>query len=560
MKVTVHGRQVSLTKRDFVSQGGEGSIYAKTAVAYKIYSDPKRAIPKGKVQELSVLDMPNIIKPEHAVLDTKGRAIGYSMRYVRKTFPLISVFPKSFRDRNGLTPDLALGLVRRLQETIWHIHQHGILVVDLNEFNFLVSQDFSEVYFIDVDSWQTPSFPATAIMDSVRDWHASSFSELTDWFSFAVVAFETFIGIHPYKGRHPRYAKRDGFVLRMKDNVSVFNRDVSVPKACLPFDVIPSVYQDWFKAVFEDGKRVAPPTDLQAVLKVVSQIRQIVGTDNFVIDQIGEFSGDIAVVVQHHDIRVVLTTNGLYLGRSAYGDFGRVEAIGFSQGLNRPVVASIVNDAVQLTDVMTRQAIPIDLFATDLLHYDGRIYAKSEGHIIELQVRNVGNGLVATQRIVGNCLQNATRCYDGVVLQNMLGTYYASLFPEADTCHQVRLDVLDGYKIVEAKYDSGVLMVVGVQGGKYDRFVFRFSTDFQTHDVRKIEDVTYCGLNFVVLDKGICVCIDEDERVELFRNNASSHGVKIIDDPGITGDMRLFKDGSVVLFAQATKLYSLEMK
>ena len=117
--------------------------------------------------------------------------------------------------------------------------------------------------FIDVDSYQTPGFKATALMDSVRDRHChnNQFTPDTDWFSFGIVSFQMFIGIHPYKGKHPDLADMDA---RMMQNISALNKAVSVPKVCYAFDVIPQAYLCWYKAVFEQGKRCAPPFDLNA--------------------------------------------------------------------------------------------------------------------------------------------------------------------------------------------------------------------------------------------------------------------------------------------------------
>src|SRR4029077_16726083 len=123
----------------------------------------------AKIQELSGLTEANIIRPLDLLLDGKNRPIGYSMRYIGKSFALCQLFPKAFRQRHNLTPELTLQLVRKLQDGVRHVHSKGILVVDLNELNFLVAEDFSELFFIDVDSYQTPSYPATVLMESVRD-------------------------------------------------------------------------------------------------------------------------------------------------------------------------------------------------------------------------------------------------------------------------------------------------------------------------------------------------------------------------------------------------------
>jgi hypothetical protein len=157
-------------------------------------------IAPAKLRELSVLAEPNIIRPEKILLDARKTPVGYSMRYVDRARALCQIFPRAFRVRNNLSSGSIVSLVRRLQDGVRYVHSKGILIVDLNELNFLISDDFTEIYFIDVDSYQTPSFPATALMESVRDRHSHGFSEKTDWFSFAVVSFQMFVGIHPYKG------------------------------------------------------------------------------------------------------------------------------------------------------------------------------------------------------------------------------------------------------------------------------------------------------------------------------------------------------------------------
>lgn len=54
MKIYIKGgAEVSLTKADFVAEGGEGQVYARGPIGYKIYHDTSKAIPLGKIQELS---------------------------------------------------------------------------------------------------------------------------------------------------------------------------------------------------------------------------------------------------------------------------------------------------------------------------------------------------------------------------------------------------------------------------------------------------------------------------------------------------------------------------
>jgi hypothetical protein len=69
VKITVRGKgDVQLNKNDFVTEGGEGQIYAKGNTIYKVYIDISKMIPDGKVTELHVLDKDYIIIPQDIIV------------------------------------------------------------------------------------------------------------------------------------------------------------------------------------------------------------------------------------------------------------------------------------------------------------------------------------------------------------------------------------------------------------------------------------------------------------------------------------------------------------
>ena len=311
--------EIRLSRSDFKAQGGEGAIYVKGQTAYKIYTDPQRAITQAKIQELSVLAQPRIIRPLELVLDAKNRPAGYSMRHVGKSYALCQLFPKAFRQRNNLTPEMTWRLVRKLQEGVHHIHSRGVLLVDLNEMNFLVSDDFTELFFIDVDSYQTPSYPATVLMESVRDRHAHTFTTGSDWFSFAVVSFQMFAGIHPFKGTYAPLQglpdKEKKLDARMRANISVLRPEVSLPAACLPFSVIPTPYLDWYRAVFEQGQRLPPPDKAQPALALATPpVQRQVASHHFEITDWRKFDSEVI----WHDGLTTTTQQSIYSGGIKY--------------------------------------------------------------------------------------------------------------------------------------------------------------------------------------------------------------------------------------------------
>ena len=567
------GPEVSLGTRNFVAEGGEGKIYALGDTGYKIYHDPAKAIPIGKIQELGRIPDPSVIKPEEAVY---GRArnsvpgtplrktfshVGHTFRFIRDAWTLCQLFPRSFREREGFDHKMAVKLVQGIQGGVKAVHSAGILIVDLNEMNFLVSKDFAGAYFTDVDSYQTPQYPATAIMASVRDplVRGVDFTELSDWFSFAVVSFQVFVGIHPFKGKHPTVK---GIEERMRAGISVFDSQVRIPKAAYGFDVIPSAYRDWYEAMFVKGRRDFPPEGVVAQIIVRPVVRRISSGDHFTIEDLNTFSESIRSVFHGGNHVVVHAGNEVFVNLRSVGTWDSAIVVGFTPRSGRPVVAQLdpKTRGLYLTDAGTKKTISTVLRADEIMSCGETIYVRSRDKVLEVILTETGSNVVAGTRLAANVLENASRLFEGVVFQSLLGEPNVSLFPEPGTCYQVMVPELKGHKVVQAKYDGGVLMVLAVEGATYHRYVFRFDERFNKYDVRKVEDVTPAGLNFVTLDSGVCVCLDEEERLELFSNRKGSVSVKTVEDPVLGGDMRLLKHHGQVRFFRGKTLYSMRMK
>lgn len=561
MKVIVAGKgQVNLNKSDFLASGGEGQIYIKHGLAYKIYADPyHKMIPTGKMQELGALTHPSILKPEHVVANTKNKPIGFTMRFVKDAVALCQMFTKSFKNRMGVTPQMTLELVQKLQELVVYAHAKDILIVDLNEMNFLLPQSLDNVLAIDVDSWQTKSFPATAIMENIRDRQVKGnhFTKGSDWFSFAVVAFNMFIGVHPYKGKHPDIkAWQD----RMDQNISVFHPKVNLPKVCLPLDVIPDAYLHWFKAVLADGQRVAPPQDLQAVIDIAMTIKKVTGSNTFNISEVLR-APDVITDVIIGPIRAALTQNkGVFINNKESPNIPGTAKIICLPVRHTVVAAYVENGKLKLTNATSRSIIPLDVDATSIMKYDGRFYVKSGDKILEVKFTEVGNNVIASIKMVAQVLEFGSKMFDGVMIQNLLGAKYASFFPRSDQHHQLHIKELDSYNIVDAKHDRGVLIVIGTKKGKYDKFVIRLSSDYVSYDSRLEPDISYAGINFTVLDNGIVAHLTEEEKLQLFGKKLGSSNLKEINDTVLNGDMKLLSYGVQTMFIQDDTVYSIVMR
>ena len=437
-------------------------------------------------------------------------------------------------------------------------------MVDANEMNWLVGPDFTAAYAIDADSFQTKSFHATALMESIRDRHGvpNQFNEGTDWFAFAVVALQTFIGIHPYKGR---YVSKMDMDERMLKNISVFDPKVDMPNAVLPWSVIPDVYRAWFKAVLQDGKRLAPPDSLHAVIQLVATAKAIAGTGNFTVSDYLSIGGTIAAFLESSGQTCTVTGAGVFVGRIHRADTpSGAHAVTFTSKSNTLVLVWSEYGKLKIKNLDNGADIPLDLTVLDIMATDGRVYVRGTSKMLELILNDGTNYIVASTWSSGTTMEHASKVYPGCVVQSLLDATYVTVYPKSRMFPQLRMKELEGYVITDAHFNGGVLMVVGNKKGVSDRFVFRFSGDYTSYDVQKILDITPAGLNFITLDRGngnrICVNLNENEELEIFSCAKDAQGMKIIKDPTLSGDMLLVPLQGGVGFARNGSIYKLTMK
>lgn len=576
MKVWVKGGgPVTLTQKDYVGQGGQGVMYARGGTAYKVYHDPSKMLPVGKIQELTTIQDPRVVKPQQILVDDKGNPVGYTARFVDNAYALCQTFPKDFRSRTGLTHDMVEELVRKFREGVENVHKAGILIVDLNEMNFLVDHGFSDIFFIDVDSYQTAHYPAPALMESVRDWSVQNhqWSQNSDWYSFAVVTFQMFTGIHPFKGKYhgadaqfagkiPGDLDADSFAVtrrRMQAGISVFDPNVRVPGAAFPVSVIPVAYKAWYEALFRDGKRGAPPLDFTAAVIILPVVKTLTGTNQLDIMELGEYDSPIRGFWSDGTQLTVVTDKTVYLGKNPVCPApASVVGIAWTPKASRAVLVEGTSPP-KLFNLTDRKDIPLAIGALEAVVHADRLYVRGHDRVYEVLLSDLGSQVIASTKETAQTLEHATRLYPGVVVQNLLGSTYVSLLIASGSAQQVRLKELDEYRILDARYEGNVLMVVGEKKGQYDRLVFRFD-GAGTYDVREVKDIQPTGLNFTVLDHGICVCLNEDEKLELFSARSGSTTLKTVEDPALSGDMRLGKMGGQVVFSRGTKLYKMKMR
>ncbi len=551
-------------EHDYVADGGEGRIYAKGSTIYKIYHDPGHMIPEAKIAELAALDHPNIVRPKELLLDARNRPIGFTMDRIDAT-ELCRLFNTVFLNSNNIAPEHLLKLVERMQEVTQFIHDRKCLIVDGNELNYLVdANDYVWPYFIDVNSYQTPGFPASAINVFFADPHAKTFSTLTDWFTFGIVACKIFVGVHPYKGTHPKYGKKD-VLKRMQANVSIFNAETKIPVAARDFSYIPGAYYEWFVKIFEKGERVPPP-HVAGLLKVVAVTTQLIqSTGNFMITRFNTYAEPILTHTAVYGRHIVHTRGALYLDRARYaGDVAGGDVVFAPKSLT-PLSVRVdpADNRLSISD-FSGTPLDVDLRVTRKpLVIDNAIYAVHDGDMTEIAIHELGGKAVAAVTNVWKIMPKSSKNLDSMIFQTVLGKAYVVIpyhRSGKSYCAIKHIAELDDYRIIHGKHDNRVCMFIGIKDHLYHRLILRFDEQYDRYDLRVVEDVDYPSLNFVTLDNGVVVSIDEHAAVEVFSNAVGSGAIKRIEDPDITGTMQLSKEGTQVFCHTEKTLYTLKMR
>lgn len=560
MKLTIRGKgDVILdSQADFIWSGGEGDVYGKGNTIYKIYHDPKKMIPEGKMLELASLERDNILRPLDTLMKSNQR-VGFTMRRVFDTYPLCRLFVADFCISNNISDDDIVKLIEEKKKTTRFIHSKQCLIVDGNEFNYLVSSDFKIPYFIDVDSYQTKnSYPATAIMSSVRDWHCSEFTELSDWFSFAIIACWLMTKIHPFKGK--RNDCKDDLEERMRRNLSIFNKDTRLlPAVKMRMQNIPASYRDWFVALFEKGKRTLPPELIASLGQIVKHTFK--GSDAFDVAEIYKASENILYYTYCCGTPIAKTGREITTSRRNFQVSRDTEVVLGHQQLT-PVLASIQNKKLKL-EAGGIPIMPLDLDCTEKMVIDNTLFVRNGSNLIELSIDDSGGlKIIPSINMVWNIMPNSSTLFSGVVYESVLGKPFL-VIPRpkhvgSSLCHVMPVKELEGYRIVAAKHDSGVCVLVGHKNNSYDRIILKFAADYTTYSCRIVKDVDNQTVNFVTLDKGVVILLYGDT-IEIFSRDPNNAQITVVEDTGLA-DVKLAKNGNLALFIREEKVYSFTMR
>lgn len=563
--------QVSISANDHVATGGEGSIYrlGKSSTIVKLFTDPRRMLDTGlavKLDLLSKIKHPYIVSPSGLVLD-HGNPIGYYMPHIEGV-DLPCVFTTSWQRRENFDRSAASTLVERMRQVVQVAHGAQALMVDPNELNWLVivqGANGPEPRVLDVDSWSIGSWQAKVIMPSIRDWHATSFSTKTDWFSWGVITFQVYTGTHPYQGTLAGYNQNE-MERRMRENASVFEPGVRLHKTVRDFNGIPGPLLDWYVATFKDGERTLPPSpfDTATAITKVATITHVTVTasGSLVYDKLFADPNDSALTV--FGCGVVLLKSGRLIDLATKQIIGKAlsnkcEVARQENGwlkadydAGKPIVSYI--DGVTLQE----ELLSMQFIAHRFVRYENRMFAVTEQGLTEMSVSLFGKKALLLCGSTWEAMFNSTRWYDGVGIQDAMGaTYVITPFAE-NACVQMRVRELDGLRPVAAKSGNRFVAIIVVDKlGAYRKIELTFNREYTSYTIW--EGVTdTADLNMALLPKGVATIITEDGELNIFVPTTAT--LKQVADRQISTDMVLANWNDTVVYIHHGAVWSVRMR
>lgn len=258
--LTESGKTISILDKNEIKRGGEGKILTIPELpnqVAKIYLNSNyQHMSKAQKDALVVLDDRYFVKPQELIFKKakKKEILGFTMEYLSQDFfPLAAFFNKNFCNTHQIDTAFKYQVAQTMIDCIAEAHQKQIVIGDLSGLNILVNLQ-GVVKFIDVDSYETPVHSHWGLLlDEIRDYlYQGLVSQKSDYFALAVVIFNLFTHLHPFKGIHKQHR---ALAERMLQKIPVFQSDPQLitPKCYVPLKN--SDLQNQFDRIFANGER-----------------------------------------------------------------------------------------------------------------------------------------------------------------------------------------------------------------------------------------------------------------------------------------------------------------
>ncbi|MDH5532997.1 MAG: hypothetical protein OEX81_01045 [Candidatus Pacebacteria bacterium] len=356
MKVWINGQYVTLSDDTEVGQGNEAYVHKIGQTAFKRYKrgndpsysgkpneDHERNMAEKRLEVLQVklpqfpTGLPDdVIKPQHLGYDRKGGTIvAYSMPMV-DGYILKQLSKPKFAKSSGVTRSDVVEMFRHLRDTVQGAHENTnpFVFSDFTSMNTMKVNGKNRIAVIDIDAGQwgsylTPTFTARYVdplhcdPNQTKPMLILPHNANSDWYGYHAMLWELLTFVPPFGGSY-KNEKGKAKVLDVQRpmlGISIFNPLVRYPKSGVPFTEFPMQVQDYFREVFEEGRRGYMPDEiLEAIRTGKASVPQIPVQQQAVVIRGNvtatlEFTTRgtiVSAVYQNRKLMVVYHENGKY--------------------------------------------------------------------------------------------------------------------------------------------------------------------------------------------------------------------------------------------------------
>lgn len=298
MNVFIAGKRVSVDPARAIGKGGEADIYdLQNGDVLKLFKQPDHPDLIGDINEQRAAKVrlekhqdklptfpkgfaANVITPKELAYSSarNGSIVGYTMKYLSKTEPLLRYQEKKFRA--GTPVDCVRDIFDHLHHTLDTIHVQRVVIGDFHDLNVLVDKDHKFASIIDTDSfqydkWFCNTFTEVFVDPLLCDQQAHSpvlmrpHNQMSDWYAYAVMLMRCLLYVGPYGGIYKPKNPKDNVPhpARPLKRISVFHPDVQYPKPALHYKLLGDDLNHMFHRMFAQDYRARFPEHLVADIR-----------------------------------------------------------------------------------------------------------------------------------------------------------------------------------------------------------------------------------------------------------------------------------------------------
>jgi len=222
----------------------------------------------------------------------------------------------------------------------------------------------------------------------------------------------------------------------------------------------------------------------------------------------------------------------------------------------RPNLAVQRKDIVQFYDFNSKSFIG-EIMAEDMMVHKGVVYTMIDGQITSNVCSEVMGKTIHLAEDVGSVFAPASKMFPGVVVQDILGKCWLSIF-EDGVLLDIYFEEANGHRILDAKYDGGYCVLIAERKGQYFRFHMTISTtgDILDGSIEKHHSSPNESANFYCLANGMFIKPMDGDSIGIKLKNVK----KVLTDCPLPDGAILHSEVNDVMFAEGNTLYRMSTK